>query len=102
MEIIVRGRRQGKTLKLVKMCHERGGYIVCLSRSEVNYVKNMAQIHGYNIPMTITFAEFLNRDYYGKGCQKFYIDNADILLQRMTEVEIAAITMTKETEDDYS
>lgn len=96
MQIIVSGRRSGKTTKLIKLCAEKGGLIVCANVQRVESIAKMAREMGLKIPQPITFDELRERQYYGTGVKQFYIDDAEYLLQYLTPVPIVAITMSKE------
>jgi len=94
MQVIVGGRQIGKTTELIKMAHENGGYIICRSKMMCGEIADMARKMEMRIAFPLTYEEFLNKRYYGKGISKFYIDDADALLQSMTAVPIEAVTMT--------
>lgn len=91
---IVGGRQQGKTTALIDLAHEHGGYIVVRSKSMAGEVADMARKMERNIAFPLTYEEFLNKRYYGKGISKFWIDDADALLQSLTSVPIEGITLT--------
>lgn len=101
MKIISGGRQSGRTTKLIQLCAEaesRGdrSYIVCSTRNEAYQIADMAKRLGFNIPFPISADEFVHRRYVGTNIDLFYIDNADSLLQYLSAVRIAAITI----EDD--
>lgn len=98
MNIIVRGRQTGRTDEIIRMCaeDEKNGeisYIICMSHSEVRRIFDRAKELNLIIRFPLTFNEFLNKQYYSKTIRNFYIDNADLLLQSMTTINIKAITM---------
>jgi len=96
MNVIIKSRREGKTLELIKRCAEEGGYIVCESYKDADLIKEKATSMGLNIPLPITYNEFIQGRYYGKGISGFHIDNADIFIQHMSKaVEVKSITITK-------
>ena len=45
------------------------------------------------IPFPITWAEFVEKRYYGRGINSFMIDNLDLCIQQMTDVEIKTISI---------
>lgn len=96
MNIKMRGRQKGKTTELINECHEKKGYIVCHSLDECRRVFHEALKMGKKIPMPISYDEFLNKRYYSRGIERFYIDNADMLLQYITPVPIETITINME------
>jgi len=99
MIVIVAKRQTGKTSTLIRLAHEQGGYIVCRSKSMAGDIANMARKMECNIAFPITYEEFIDKRYYGKMISKFYIDDADALLQSMTVVPIEAVTLTQEASD---
>jgi hypothetical protein len=94
MKIIVKPRLGGKTIDLIRLAVKHNGYIICRDRNEAGRVANVARDMGHLINFPITFDEFQRNKYYAIGIQKFFIDNADLLLQSMTSIPIAAITVT--------
>jgi len=80
IKLIIRPMRGGKTTELIKRCAERGGYIVCRSLEEAGRIFGQAKQMGLKIPFPISYDEFVNRKYYGKGVKKFHIDNIDMLV----------------------
>lgn len=92
---VVTGRPgAGKTRAILQQCAREGGYIVCLNKDECHRVQTEAIKDGFDIPLPITFSDFLCRKYYGPGIGKFHIDNADLLLQSLTSVKIDSISVT--------
>ena len=102
MEVILRGRGDGKTTKLVKISADKRYTIVCIEQHNIALTLEIAERLGLDIPKPITFQEFLDKRYKGRGnrIRGFLIDNADILLQSLSsDCPIYAVTMTK---DDYN
>lgn len=96
MEVIYSPIQSGKTRRLIERCAKEGGYIVCLSHKEVFRVADMAKSMGLKIPCPMTHQDFIDKEYYGQGVQKLWIDNADILLQRMAKCAVGGISITKD------
>lgn len=94
MKKIIDKIRSGKTTQLIKMSAETGAYIVCLSMEDAARIQRQSQQMNLKIPFPITFDEFVSRKYYGAGVKGFLIDNADMLLQSMSNVPVLAITMS--------
>ena len=94
VEIILSPRKSGKTAKLIEQCAEKGGYIVCFDHDEAYRIAQRAREMGLFIPFPLTSVEFFERSYFGRNIKQFYIDNADIILQGLTSVPIATITLT--------
>ncbi len=95
MRLIIRPRRCGKTTTLIKLCAKNGGYIVCHSKEESIRIFQQANDMKRKIPLPISYDEFYRKQYYGRGVGKFHIDNAEMLLQYISDVPIESITMTK-------
>ena len=92
MEIILRERRAGKTTEIIKRCAKLGGYIVCCNHSRALEVRLIAKKMGLRVPLPITFQEFLDGSYYGKGVKGFHIDDLDVCLQQICAVPIETVT----------
>lgn len=96
MKVIVRGRQAGKTTKLIKECYKHGGYIVCHSHGEAQRIFKVAREMGCEVPLPISYDEFLRREYYGPGVKKLHIDNVDMLLAHIAKSTIYTVTITRE------
>jgi hypothetical protein len=97
MEIIQKPRNDGKTTELIKKSAENFSYIVCHDHQEAHRISEQARLMELNIPFPITFNEFLQGQFSGRGINSFLIDNADWLLNSLAKgVEIKCITLTKE------
>lgn len=95
MKVICRAQRTGKTEELIRECAaERDAYMVCINHEEAHRVFMQAQGMGLKIPFPLNAHEFLNGQYYGHGIKIFFIDNADLLLEGVTNVPIEAISVT--------
>jgi ABC-type Mn2+/Zn2+ transport system ATPase subunit len=73
-------RGGGKTIALIRLCAEQGGYIVCQSHQAARRIQQMAQEMGLNIPFPITFEDLLEKRLNGRGCSPLHVDNADLLV----------------------
>ena len=105
MNIIVGGRQTGRTTELIKLAakaEQQGevSYIVCHNHASAYSISKRAQEMGLNIGFPLTYDEFLNHRYAGSSIKNLYIDNIELLIQYMTPVHVAAITVTKEKRDD--
>jgi len=94
MKIIIKPRGMGKTTELIKQSSKEWKYIVCHSHKEATRIQEQARRINVEIPLPITYQEFLEKQYYGKGIKGFIIDNADMLLQSLSPVKIDIITLT--------
>jgi len=98
MKIIHKKAGKGKTRDAIKLAAKNYSYIVCIDRQNCTEIANFARKLELEIPFPITFNEFINKEYYAPGCKGgFIIDNADMLLERISNVPITCITLTKQT-----
>lgn len=100
MKKIVMKKGQGKTEELIKQSANNSGYIVCRSMLLAEAILFRAKQLGLSIPMPITYDEFINKRYRGRGIKSFLIDDVDVLLQYMTKVTISAITLTEDSKEE--
>lgn len=87
-------RGHGKTTQLIKKSAKSGDYIVCHNQYEAKIISGMAKKLELDIPFPITYQDLIEKRYYGKNISSFLIDNADLFLQKLTDVTINAITIT--------
>lgn len=93
MKILCGERQSGKTTALIKQSAETGFYIVCIHRQEALRVARMADELKLFIPFPLTFDEFLNHRYNGRGVKGLLIDESLQLLQSLTYVPVHTITI---------
>lgn len=95
---VIRGARQsGKTTELIRLsAQHQYAPIVCATHAEAYRIAEQAREMEVQIPFPLTYDEFRARKYEGRHIDAFYIDNADHILQYMTHVRIAAISITDE------
>ena len=86
MEVIMGGRGSGKTKKLIQLSSSSWKYIVCKDEKEIERITDFAREMGLRIPFPITYRDFLEKKYYGRGIKGFLIDNADMLIQNLSPV----------------
>jgi hypothetical protein len=91
-------RRTGKTTRLIGLAEDRRGYIVCHSREEAQRIADEARRMDVKINFPLTYDEFVRGQYYGKGVETVYIDNADMLLHYLCHhgVRLGAVTINEE------
>lgn len=95
MEIIIRGKQGGKTTDVIKFAAENGLYIVAKDKEECVRISDIAKNElKLNINFPISFNEFVNRNYYGKRIKGFVVDDADLLIQYLSNVKINCISIT--------
>jgi hypothetical protein len=94
METLIISRNEGKTTKLIKKSAKSGDYIVCFNQEEAYRIQNEAQNMKLNIPLPITYDEFLHKRYCGRRIHGFLFDNADMFLQSLSGVPINIITVS--------
>ena len=95
MEIIVKSSGAGKTHQLIKTCSEQGGYIVCPTKRDCERIFAFSKGIDCKIPFPISWDEFINNRFQGKGVGKVYIDDLDRCLQQSSAVPIIAATFSK-------
>ena len=94
MEKIILERGEGKTTELIKKSAEAGHYIVCFSIDEASRISAEARSMDLEIPLPITYREFIEGRYSSRNIKGFLIDNADLLIEFISQVPVTAITMT--------
>jgi hypothetical protein len=94
MEKIILEKGKGKTTELIKRSSESGHYIVCFSIDEASRISAEARSMGLDIPLPISYGEFIYRKYSSRNIKGFLIDNADLLIEFISQVPVTAITMT--------
>lgn len=98
MEIIYKGRQQGKTAELIKRSAKTGAYIVVPSRNHALNVVRQAQEMGYeNMPFPITIEEVIRYGFRGTYIKKVLVDDVDLIIQQllgMVECEIMTLNKT--------
>jgi hypothetical protein len=94
MIIIDIGRGRGKTYQLIARAAENSAYIICKDRAEAERIFQSALDRGLNINFPLTFSEFINKEYYGKGIKEFMIDDVDMLLAYLSNVPVSYCTST--------
>jgi hypothetical protein len=94
MEKIILEKGKGKTTELIKRSSESGHYIVCFSIDEASRISAEARSMGLDIPLPISYGEFIYRKYSSRYIKGFLIDNADLLIEFISQVPVTAITMT--------
>ena len=97
MKTIIGKPGSGKTAELIKHSIEKGVYIVC---SNPYLVSKIAEKLGLRdqLLFPLSYNEFVNRCYCGQNIKGFAVDDADLLIQYISDsrVPITAITMTEE------
>ena len=81
MEIIARPRQAGKTSKVLKLAEKHFAYIICPDRKQAMLIWEQALKKKINIPMPITWKEFIDKKYCSSGIKGgFVIDNVNMCL----------------------
>lgn len=98
MQVIIGGRRSGKTTELIKRSAESGIYILVSNRARASQISDQARAMGYDIPFPVTLEEYhRSRGFAGSSIRRdgVYIDNVEDILRRMFyDIEIKAFTCT--------
>lgn len=96
MKLIVGDRQSGRTTDLIKavaddMAHGLTSYIVCHTSQDAYRIAQEAQKMELDISFSITYEEFIHRQYSGKNIDKLYIDNLRMFLKHISIVPIEAV-----------
>ena len=87
MKWILAERQSGKTTELIrrfnldKRIYNKYSLIVCPSKAMCRATFSYAKRIGLDIPMPITFDEFINGGFEGRHVERFYFDELQISLQ---------------------
>lgn len=92
---IILQRGKGKTTELINLSAKTGEYIVCHSHS-VKHIADAAKSMGLQIPYPLSYHEFIEGRYYGKGVKGVLIDEIGSLLREISRVPVSAITLSPE------
>jgi hypothetical protein len=96
MRIIHKKRQTGKTTELIKEAAKKDLYMVCMNKDTVNRVVEEAVRMDLHINYPLTFSEFFNHRFNGRGIKGFLIDDADMLIKEMSKgVPIEAIVINR-------
>ncbi len=94
MILITGGPQSGKTQKLLEMCVEGGGRIVCRDPDRVREIERRADDMGVHLDKPLTFAQYAGREYRGLAISRLYIDDADRFIICMGTVGAPMIAAT--------
>lgn len=82
MNLIIKPRQSGRTTELINRCASyRYALIVCPTREQAEYVFKMAIDSKMDIPMPITFKEFVDGRFYAPNINAFLFDDLDGCLE---------------------
>lgn len=92
--LIVGGRNSGKTTKCIRLAAEHNAYIVCRTHQEASRIAAYATKLDLHIPFPLSYDEFIQGQFCGKGINGFVIDNVDDLVSYLSRgVEIVAMSI---------
>lgn len=95
MEKIILNKGEGKTSNLIELASKNDWTIICKDSKAIRRIVDQCIHWNIDIRLPITYNEFINKDYYGRGIKGFLFDNVDDFIQYMSDtVEIKAITLT--------
>lgn len=102
MDIIYRGRAEGKTTELIKRSIEENAYIIVINRGRALAVKKLADKLGYRqLLFPVTFQEYMSNKMRGSYVRNVLIDDADDLIKLIfSSVNVLAITMSKRDNEE--
>lgn len=97
MNIILGGRRSGKTVLIVRLSYENQIPILVGSHKCAERIKLVAEKMNLKIPEPIVYNEHMEDKFAGSPSKEVYIDDADWVLQCMLRtIKINAITMNND------
>ena len=97
MNIILGGRRSGKTVLIVRLSSETQIPILVGSHGCAKRIKLVAEKMNLKIPEPIVYNEHMEDKFAGSNSKEVYIDDADWVLQCILgTVKINAITMNND------
>lgn len=99
MKLIMNGRGTGKTTKLIHASEVTGIPIATYSKMNADYIKDMAENMGCNIPEPTTYHELANNHHLGSTMYKNVLaDDIDAILQKALDsylnCKVIGATMT--------
>lgn len=93
MKTIIGKVGTGKTKALIEESAKTWAYIVCPSLGRANDIQKFAKELGLDIPLPITHGEFIAKTYSPKGIRGFLIDDVEMLLQRISMVNVMGLSI---------
>ena len=98
MKVICRGRVTGRTSELIKECAKyKYAIIVAPTTMRARFIFDRALEMKINIPMPISFREFVDHKWYGKWIDAFLFDDLDASLQCVAkEVPVKTVVFCRE------
>lgn len=95
MNLVIGGRRAGKTTKLIKMAHHYDACILVINKAEAERVSVQAEEMDKPIRYPVTFSEFFSGRMRGSSVRKILIDNAEQFIEHACfGLDIEAISLT--------
>lgn len=100
MKIIYRKRQTGRTSELIEECAKyKYAIIVAPTLKRAQFIFNQALKMGKQIPMPISFREFVERRYCGRLINAFLFDDLDDSLTQMAAgVPVTTVVFQKDGE----
>ncbi|EAD6849635.1 replicase [Listeria monocytogenes] len=100
-QIIIGGKRTGKTTKIIQLSAENGRYILVKDKNEADNLAKLAIKLGLNIPYPVTIQEVGNGKLEGSIIRRdgLYVDNALDLLEQIIAVPIAGASINYEVSE---
>ncbi len=90
IKVFLAGRGGGKTIKIIEECRKNNGLLVTMSEHEAERLANSGLIDRRNIAVYGSGPFVKPGDY-----RALYIDNADLILERLFGQRIAMVTMSR-------
>ncbi len=94
-QMILGGRRTGKTTQLINLSAENGRYILVRNMQEASQIAKLANELGVNIPYPITVQEIVVGKLEGSSVLRdgLYVDNALDVLEQILGTEIVTASI---------
>lgn len=94
MNVIYKGRGQGKTYDMIKLASENKGYILCSTAQQAQHIYNLSKNMSMDIHFPITYSDLpLTK---GQRIDNILIDNAETFIETTVGKKVSAISITDE------
>lgn len=100
-QIIIGGKRSGKTTEIIKLSAKTGRYILVSNHNEAANLVKLARELGLNVPYPITVQEVVSDKLKGSSIRRdgLYVDNALDILEKIIAVPIVGASINREVSE---
>ncbi len=95
MKVYLRPKQSGKTEIAIRASHDKWAYIICPKRYDCERIYKMAKEMNIDIPYPISWLDFVEKRYRGKGIKDFVIDDLDRCIQESIAEHIHLVTFNQ-------